>query len=137
QFAFAPERAAWLGGHVELVSLANNHALDQGPAGRDDSARALAAVAVAAAWEGHDAVATPAGRAVTLIARAFAPDADLDGAEAAALVAQVARAPRPTLVSLHWGHTGLLLPEAAQRRLAARLVDAGASAVFGHGPHTL
>jgi poly-gamma-glutamate synthesis protein (capsule biosynthesis protein) len=30
----------------------------------------------------------------------------------------------------------MLLPSPAQRRLAARLVDAGASAVLGHGPHT-
>jgi poly-gamma-glutamate capsule biosynthesis protein CapA/YwtB (metallophosphatase superfamily) len=41
------------------------------------------------------------------------------------------------LVSLHWGHTGSLLPAAAQRRLGARLIDAGATAVLGHGPHTL
>src|SRR5439155_11339 len=33
--------------------------------------------------------------------------------------------------------TGSLLPAPEQRRLAARLVDAGATAVLGHGPHTL
>jgi hypothetical protein len=130
-FAFAPARAGWLAGRVDVVALANNHALDQGLAGRDDTVRALAAAGVAAAWEGHDARV----RGVTVIARAFAPDADLDGPAAAALVTAVAQAPRPTLVSLHWGHTGLLLPDAAQRRLAARLVAAGASAVLGHGPH--
>ncbi len=74
---------------------------------------------------------------MTLLARAFAPAADLDGADGAALVAAVARAPRPTIVSLHWGHTGMLLPGEDQKRLAHRLVDAGAVAVLGHGPHTM
>jgi poly-gamma-glutamate synthesis protein (capsule biosynthesis protein) len=130
-FGFDPARTDWLRGRVDVVSLANNHALDQGAAGRDDTSRALAAAGVGAAWAGHDAVAG----GVTIVARAFLPDADLDGADAAALVAAVARARRPLVVSLHWGHTGLVTPDAAQRRLAARLVDAGASAVLGHGPH--
>ena len=137
KFAFAPARAAWLRERVDVVSLANNHALDQGAAGRDDTVRALAAVGVAAAFDGHDAVVTRRGRKVTVLSRFFAPDADLDGADAGALVAAVARAARPTIVSLHWGHTGSLLPTDAQKRLAHRLVDAGAVAVLGHGPHTL
>jgi poly-gamma-glutamate capsule biosynthesis protein CapA/YwtB (metallophosphatase superfamily) len=135
-FAADPARAAWLAGQLDVVSLANNHALDQGAAGRADTLAALGGAGVAAAWDGHDAVVRRRGRAVTVVAHAFAPDADLDdGGDAAALVAAVARAARPTLVTLHWGHTGLLTPDPAQRRLAARLVDAGASAVLGHGPH--
>lgn len=137
RFAFAPARAAWLHGRVDVVSLANNHALDEGEAGRDDTVRALRGAGVAAAFAGHDATVERRGRRVTVLARAFAPDADLDGADAAALVAAVARAPRPTIVSLHWGHTGLLTPSPDQRALAHRLVDAGAVAVVGHGPHTL
>jgi poly-gamma-glutamate synthesis protein (capsule biosynthesis protein) len=135
RFHFDPARAAWLRGRVDVVSLANNHALDQGPAGRDDTVRALDGVA--AAYDGHDAVVTRRGRRVTVLARYFAPDADLDGADAAALVAAVKRAPRPTIVSLHWGHTGSLLPGEDQKRLARALVDAGAVAVLGHGPHTM
>ena len=137
KFAFDPARAAWLHDRVEVVSLANNHALDAGPGGRDDTVRALDGAGVAAAFAGHDAVVTRRGRRVTFLAREFAPDADLDGADASALVAAVAQAPRPTIVSLHWGHTGMLLPGADQRRLAHRLVDAGAVAVLGHGPHTM
>ncbi|MGZ3440297.1 MAG: CapA family protein [Polyangia bacterium] len=137
KFAFAPERAAGLRGRVDAVSLANNHALDQGVAGRDDTLRALDGAGVAAAFDGHDATITRRGRRVTIVARTLAPAADLDGADAAALLAVVARAPRPTIVSLHWGHTGSLLPGDDQKRLAHRLVDAGAIAVIGHGPHTM
>ena len=57
---------------------------------------------------------------------------------AAALEARVREAHEvgPVLVSLHWGRTGALLPTKEQRRLAARLIDAGATVVLGHGPHT-
>ena len=137
RFAFDPARAAWLKDRVDVVSLANNHALDEGARGRDDTVRALDGAGVAAAFDGHDATLARRGRRVTVLARAFAPDADLDGADAAALVTAVARAPRPTIVSLHWGHTGMLLPGDDQKRLAHRLVDAGAVAVVGHGPHTM
>jgi poly-gamma-glutamate synthesis protein (capsule biosynthesis protein) len=137
RFQFAPERVDWLRGRVDVVSLANNHALDQGVAGRDDTVRALALVGVAAAYETHDAVVIRRGQRVTIVARDLPPNAPLDDAAADALVAAVAHAARPTLVSLHWGHTGSYVPDVAQRRLAARLVDAGASAVIGHGPHTV
>jgi len=137
RFAFDPGRADWLRGRVEVVSLANNHALDQGAAGRDDTVRALAGAGVLAAFGGHDAVVTRRGRAITVIARAFAPDAALDGPEARALVDAVGRARHPVMVSLHWGHTGSLLPTDEQKRLAHGLVEAGAVAVLGHGPHTM
>jgi poly-gamma-glutamate synthesis protein (capsule biosynthesis protein) len=130
-FAARPEQARPLRGKLDVVSLENNHALDQGPAGRDDTVRALATLGILAA--ARDAPARV--RDVTVVARAFSPDADLDGEVES--VEAVKRAPRPVIVSLHWGHTGSLLPTPAQRRLAARLVDAGASAVLGHGPHTL
>ncbi len=137
RFRVAPARAAWLKGRVDVVSLANNHALDQGEAGRDDTVRALAGVGVSAAWKGHDGEVVRDGRRVIVVARALAPAAELD-AETESVEAVRAGAKRGVvIVSLHWGHTGSLLPTAAQRRLAARLVDAGAVAVLGHGPHTL
>ncbi|HZS40973.1 MAG TPA: CapA family protein [Polyangia bacterium] len=136
-FQAPPERARWLAGRVDVASLANNHALDQGAAGRDDTARALAAAGVQPAWRDHDAELRRRGRRVIVLARDFPPGAELDGASE--LVDAVARARRRgvVLVSLHWGETGSLLPSDAQRRFAARLADAGAAAVIGHGPHAL
>jgi poly-gamma-glutamate synthesis protein (capsule biosynthesis protein) len=131
-----PERAARLRGRFDVVSLANNHALDQGAAGLDDTRRALAAVGVQAAEATRDAIVMRDGRAVIVIARWFAPDDALDASELEHAVAEAHRR-GAVIVSLHWGHTGSLLPTPAQRRLAARLVAAGASAIVGHGPHTL
>jgi len=128
KFAAPPEQAAGLRGRLDVVSLANNHALDQGPAGRDDTLRALRALGIAGVVDGERV------KGVTFLARDFAPSADLD--EETELVEAVRRSAQPVIVSLHWGHTGSLLPTGAQRRLAARLVDAGALAVLGHGPHS-
>jgi poly-gamma-glutamate synthesis protein (capsule biosynthesis protein) len=130
KFAASPGAAAWLRGRLDVVSLANNHALDQGPAGRDDTVRALKSLGIAAATPEKNAVV----RGLTVIAREFAPSADLD--HESEVVEAVRRAARPVVVSLHWGHTGSLLPSPDQRRLAARLAEAGATAVLGHGPHT-
>lgn len=132
-----PARAAWLRGLVDVVSLANNHALDQGGEGLEDTARALAAVGIEAASAEGERVMERGGQRVTVLARHFPPDAPLD--DVGELEGAIARARRggPVLVSLHWGHTGSALPDPAQRRLAARLVDAGASAVLGHGPHAV
>jgi len=140
RFAAPPERAGELRGRLDLVTLANNHALDWGAPGRDDTARALAGVGIAAAWAGRPAVIERGdrnGRRLIVVAQALAPSADLDGESA--LVDEVRRRARDgtVLVSVEWGHTGSLLPTPAQRRLGARLIDAGASAVLGHGPHTL
>jgi poly-gamma-glutamate capsule biosynthesis protein CapA/YwtB (metallophosphatase superfamily) len=128
KFAAAPALAKWLHGRLDAVSLANNHALDQGPGGRADTVRLLAA-------EGLTPVVDEAQRkGVTLLGRFYPPDDELDGAE---LLAAVRRAPRPVIVLVHWGHTGSLLPSPEQRRLGQKLIDAGATAVLGHGPHSV
>src|SRR5437016_12314844 len=118
----------WLRGRLDAVSLANNHALDQGAEGRTETARILSSLGIV------PVVDEARAKGVTLLARDYPPDDDLDGAD---LIAKVSRAQRPVIVTLHWGHTGSLLPSPEQRRLAARLSDAGATAVLGHGPHTL
>jgi poly-gamma-glutamate synthesis protein (capsule biosynthesis protein) len=128
KFGAPVEVAAWLRGRLEAVSLANNHALDQGAEGRAETQRLLSSLGIAAVSD-----ETRTG-GVTILARYFPPDDALDGAD---LIAAVKRAQHPVLVTLHWGHTGSLLPAPEQRRLAHALIDAGAVAVIGHGPHTL
>jgi poly-gamma-glutamate synthesis protein (capsule biosynthesis protein) len=138
RFAARPAVAGWLRGQVDIVSLANNHALDQGPAGRADTVQALKAEDVAAAFDGHDATFVRGGMRVVVLAR------DLGGgfsrADEDALVAAVAAAHArgdAVLVSLHGGRDGVQLPTPDERHLGARLVDAGAAAVLGHGPHVV
>jgi poly-gamma-glutamate capsule biosynthesis protein CapA/YwtB (metallophosphatase superfamily) len=128
RFAFPPARGPDIATRFDAVSLANNHALDQGAEGRDDTVRALG---IPVAWEGHDAVLARRGHTITIVAR------DVLRSEPDEIVSAVKAARGVVIVSLHWGQEGSMLPNRAQRALAARLVDAGAWAVLGHGPHTI
>ena len=137
RFRARPGAAALLHGRIDVVSLANNHALDQGLDGRDDTARALFSQGIAAAFSGHDAELGRAGQRVIVVARDFSAGVDAEAADQLGAAIQSARARGAVVVSLHWGQAGSLLPTRAQRELAARAASAGASVVVGHGPHTV
>jgi poly-gamma-glutamate synthesis protein (capsule biosynthesis protein) len=128
KFAAASFVKEWLRGKIDVVTLANNHALDQGPEGRDDTARSLNSVGITSV------VSREKVKGVTFLARDYPPSSELDDEK---LIEEVRRADKPVIVSLHWGHTGSLLPSPEQRAFADKLVDAGATAILGHGPHTL
>jgi Bacterial capsule synthesis protein PGA_cap len=136
RFNGPPVVARWLQGRVDVVSLANNHALDQGVPGLAETVEHLRAQGIQAATASTDAELVRRGQRVRVIAREVSEA--WTALDAAALEARVreARSAGPVLVSLHWGRTGALLPSKEQRKLAARLIDAGATAVLGHGPHT-
>jgi poly-gamma-glutamate synthesis protein (capsule biosynthesis protein) len=138
RFAGPPHAARWLDGQVDVVSLANNHALDQGVAGRVATWRTLANAGIAGAYPGRDAALERRGRKIVLLARDLSRGwTAADERELAASVRDASQDGTVVLVSLHWGREGSLLPSSAQRRLAAKLARAGTSAVLGHGPHTV
>jgi poly-gamma-glutamate synthesis protein (capsule biosynthesis protein) len=137
RFAAPPDRAAGLAGRLDAVSLANNHALDQGELGRDDTLGVLARAGLAAAFAGNDARLERRGRRLVVIARELGTLVGAAEADELAQAVVAARGGGVVLVSLHWGRDGSLLPTPAQRTLGRRLIDAGATAILGHGPHTL
>ena len=150
--------------HPDVCVLANNHVLDLGRQGLQESLQCLAAAGLATAGAGHDlesavapAVVSPDGTAsVSVLAYAhpgsgvpggwaasvrrpgvaFLPD--LSTRTAAAIAARIDREKARganVVVSLHWGSNwGFDIP-GAQVRFAHRLVDAGADIVHGHSSH--
>ena len=52
KLAAEPARVDWIAGKLDVVSLENNHALDQGEAGRDETLAHLAKGRIAVAWSG-------------------------------------------------------------------------------------
>ena len=131
----APERVAgWLRGTVDVVSLANNHAFDQGLAGLERTRRVLSDAGIRFATDTAEASMDLKGVHVTLFARDLSAGGEPEGLLEAVRAARLRGA---VLVSLHWGKAGSLLPNERQRTLAHALVSAGASAVLGHGPHAL
>ena len=159
--AFDAVRAAG----VDVVTMANNHALDYGPIGVPDALAAARARHLPVIGIGQDAgqayapwVATIHGQRIAFLAasaflvpRTLVPSwsagPDHPGlamampGHGARLVAAV-RAVRPTVdtvvVDLHWGSDDLrTCPTPWQRRLAADLTEAGADIVVGQHTHVL
>lgn len=125
------ERAGTLRRRFDVVSLVNNHADDFGQAGHASTRRALATVGVVAA-EGRTELRRR-GQRITVLLRSLAPGEPIPQD----LIDEVRRTGDIVLVSLHWGDTGVLWPTADARAGAHTLIEAGAIAVLGHGPHTV
>lgn len=152
---------------VDLVSVANNHALDAGADGLASTLHALSRqgiVAVGASGAREDRGIAPArddvivrsirGLRVAFIAATdrvnpttpvpdlaridFFPSARLSAALLARVRSVVTRDLADAIVVLiHWGLELAPGPTHVQRRLARALIDAGATLVVGHHPHVV
>ena len=143
---------------VDVVSLANNHALDYGHGALAETiagARRSGLHVIGAgrnAREAYRAVVLggPKNRVAFLgltrvlptlawaagperpgLASAYHEDAAL------AAVRRAARRAERVVVAVHWGQELDGCPDGVQRRLARRLVAAGADVIAGHHPHVL
>jgi poly-gamma-glutamate capsule biosynthesis protein CapA/YwtB (metallophosphatase superfamily) len=155
-FRTPPRDAAGLAlAGIDVVSLANNHALDFGPEGLRDTIAALDAVGIAhsGAGENDTAARRPAILAVRGLRVAFlsyaatadasAAAADADGVAwgtADTIGKDVRRASGQAdvvVVSLHAGNEYADEPSDTQQLLAQAAIEAGATLVLGHHPHVL
>ncbi len=149
---------------IDVCTLANNHVLDYGYPGLEETVETLRAAGFATAGAGRNAAAArePAVLALPgkgrLIVFAFGSPSsgippewaatedrpgvdfldDLSGPAAREAEERIRRARRPgdvVIAAIHWGtNWGYEVP-AAQVRFAHRLVDAGADIVCGHSSH--
>lgn len=142
---------------IDVVSLANNHAMDCGSPALLDTIARLDEAGINHAGGGADSAAArapallmaPAGTVAVFAftdkhAAGFAAGADKPGvatvSDAKRLLAAVAEADKKVdfvIVSFHWGSE--YTPRAAgyQRALAHRVIDAGADLILGHHPHVI
>lgn len=122
---------------VNVLTLANNHSMDAGPAGVLDTRQALA--------KGGFGVVGPAAEVCyfningyTLAVLALDDvSAPIDLPSAQATIAREARRSDLVIVSIHWGMEYNPGPTPRQRYLAAQLVQAGAGLIVGQHPHVL
>ncbi|MFL5260984.1 MAG: CapA family protein, partial [Anaeromyxobacteraceae bacterium] len=146
---------------VDLVSVANNHMLDQGRAGFEETLRELDAAGmpyVGAGEAGREAgprVVTVNGLRLAFLGYTYGlnqsgndcPAAPrprpcvrasvLDRERAVLDVRAAADAADAVVVSVHWGEEYQQQPREADVALAHQLADAGALVVLGHHPHVL
>ncbi|MBO1418218.1 CapA family protein [Streptomyces sp. FH025] len=145
---------------VDVVSMANNHAVDFGADGLTDTLAAKDSSPIPVVGVGHNAkeayapyVTTVRGVKVAVVAASQVEDltnqkwrsgANKPGIASAldvpALLAavQAAKQQAPVvLVYLHWGEEGKACPTGPQTAIAKKLAAAGATAVVGTHAHTM
>jgi len=133
-----PDRVRFLAeAGLDLLSLANNHSLDCGPDGLDETEATLHAVGLTPLGSAND----PVYRTLNGLRLAFLAfedvSAQLDGEVAAQLIRGAHDTGALVIVSIHWGVEYQGGPSEHQRQLAQQFVDAGAILIWGHHPHVL
>ncbi len=153
-----PEKVApaLLNAGFSVVSLANNHAMDQGVEGLKHTLEALDLVGIKHTGAGMNlaearkpALLESRGARVAFLAytltfpEEFWATADRPGspfgheAQVRADIAAAKSQADIVLVSFHWGQEGKTELRDYQRSLGRAAIDAGAAAVIGHHPHVL
>ena len=144
---------------IDLVTLANNHALDYGRDAMLDTMKTLDDAGIRHIGAGQDLNQAKTPAVVELNGRTFAfigatrviPEADWAAGEAwpglfsaydggAQLAEEVKAAKQQAdyvIVYVHWGIEREEMPNEVQKSIAHRLVDAGADLVLGAHPHVL
>lgn len=121
-------------GSVEFVTLANNHVLDYGQEGYDDTKAALDAEGIA--YAGRDEYAlytTESGLTIGVYAVSFGTIGQIE----AGIQAVRDLGAEFVIAALHWGTEGSYSANADQIAQAHAAIDAGADFVYGSHPHTL
>lgn len=138
----------------DVLNLANNHAFDFGPAGLDSTVRALEAEGIHAvgAAGAESLILEVKGNRIAFVSFSYLPHfAHLDDEERVRQeVARARAAADLVIVNVHAGREGQQaagLPDGPEyfkgeyrgdlRKFGRLAVEAGASAVFGHGPHVV
>jgi poly-gamma-glutamate synthesis protein (capsule biosynthesis protein) len=125
---------------IDAVSQANNHALDQGEAGFEDSVWRLREAGVFAFGHQVDdgpvslATTTVRGRRIALLGFNTTDNA-LNRDQAASVIAAVREEADVVIAFVHWGTEYRDRPDASSIDTAQWLIDQGADAVIGAHPH--
>lgn len=149
---------------IDVVSFANNHALDYGLPAFLDTLQHLDHHGIGCVGAGQDKEAAlrpwlaevngmtigflafgqrdvlPGWAQTAWVATGESPGIAMHDApgwreEILAAIEQTREVADVVLVSMHWGYEGFLAPVAWQRELGRAIIDAGAAAIIGHHPH--
>ena len=122
---------------LDLLSLANNHRFDCGPAGPTGTVQALTALGLSPVGPGPQ----PVYRQIHGIRLAFLAFDDIlapiDNAAAIQAIHSARLTGALVLVSVHWGLEYQSGVSARQKTLAGQFANAGAALVVGSHPHVL
>lgn len=127
-----------------VLSLANNHGLDQGAQGVEDTRLLLRDAGIEPLGHPREidrndvVVKNISGQTIVLLGlHAIQPSFDLDGAVS---LVQKFKQEHPSsflLATPHWGNEYQTHSSARQQTIAHALIDAGADFIIGHHPHVV
>ncbi len=127
---------------INIVSIANNHSLDQGWAGRDDTMKFLKQAGIR--YFGHPKNSAEGNTHIELIGDktiAFVGFDDtifpIDPAYAQNMIEELSLITDYIVVSVHWGREYIHQPTERKKMLGHTFIDAGADVVLGHHPHVV
>lgn len=135
----APEYVSVMtGSSVEVATMGNNHRLDYGISGSDETVRVLKEAGVAYCFDGNYAMYETKGVKVGVVSvnglvgywgvKEWLQDG-LDTLREAGCVIVVA--------AIHWGGDKVTEPEPYQEQMGEQVIDMGYDLVVGHHPHVL
>ena len=142
-FSFPPEAAEALSlARFNLLSLANNHGLDMGRSGPEETRKFLREKSIAplgnpGVCNGDFSYDFDKGIRFFALNKVYNP---LCKTQEMLEAIESARAANPDLfiiVSVHWGQEYKLVNSSVQRKLAEQLINAGADLIIGHHPHVV
>lgn len=119
----------------DLVSVANNHTLDCGIDGLEETIRMLAGTGISPIL-GEPTIKEIHGVKIGLLGFNLVDGCKSSGSMICA-VEELDKASDIVILSLHWGIEYVLSPSTEQLKLAHQLVDAGVDLILGHHPHRI
>ena len=132
-------------GSIELVNTVNNHSMDFGRAGYQDSLATLEAAGVdsfgsiyAGREDGYDQLGVRDVNGIRFGFIGFSYPQEADQKRIADRIATLReQGCDVVVVSLHWGRETHPTPTTGQMTYAKKIIDAGADMIWGHHPHVL
>ena len=132
-------------GSIELVNTVNNHCMDFGRAGYQESLATLEAAGIASFGsiyagreDGYDLLGVQDVNGIRFGFIGFSYPQEADQQRIANRIATLReQGCDVVVVSLHWGRETHPTPTTGQMNYAKRILDAGADMIWGHHPHVL
>lgn len=127
--------AVFTGSGIEFANIVNNHTMDRGKEGYQNTLKTLNDVGLHYVEEGKTGIFTTESGLVIGVYTDYFPDS-ASGVKKG--VAKLKDAGAEVIIAcFHWGTEYHYKPSAANQKIARAAVDAGADIVYGHHPHVL
>ncbi|MEG0371083.1 MAG: CapA family protein [Clostridium sp.] len=124
-------------GSVDAVTLANNHSMDYGQVGFDDTKKYLEDASIN--WFGYNnkSIMEKKGVKIGLLGfKAWNNSNELKN-NVKVSIDKLKKDVDMIVVSFHWGEEGAMFPNSIQTSLGRLAIDSGAELVLGHHPHVI